>query len=279
MFVQKFFIMTITHSNTAFRICAKSLFDMIVILVVVGIGAGTLGSMIGIGGGIIITPALTFLGFQPTQAASSSLVAVAFSSASSAAVYSKQGRIHYRIAFKISMLAIIGAITGAFLSREVSLEFFKISFAILLVLAGTYFMYKNSVIREKYKRKSQSIPLHLLFYSGSFIAGLISSLFGIGGGIVFVPTMVIILGMTILNASATSQLALLITSLAGVFTHTLLGHHNYIDALSLAAGASVGGQIGARISPSVKESILQKLFSVSLILIAAKLIFDAVYKA
>jgi uncharacterized membrane protein YfcA len=253
---------------------------MVVILVIVGIGAGTLGSMVGIGGGIIIAPALTFLGFQPTQIASSSLVAVAFSSASSSTVYSKQGRIHYKIALKISALAIIGAITGAFLSRVVSLEFFKIYFAILLVLTGTYLMHRNSVIREKHKRESQlqSIRPRLLFYSSTFIAGIISSLFGIGGGIIFVPAMVIILGLTILNASATSQLALLITSVAGVFTHTILGHHNYIDALSLAVGASVGGQIGPRISPTVKESILQKLFSISLIVIAAKLIFDAVYK-
>jgi uncharacterized protein len=117
-----------------------------------------------------------------------------------------------------------------------------------------------------------------LFYSGAFSAGIISSLFGVGGGIIFVPMMVIILRMKMLKASPTSQLILLMTSLAGMFTHVILGHPDYNQSIALVVGSFIGAQIGSRLLPYAKESILQKLLFISLLAVAAKLIFDSVYK-
>ena len=252
--------------------------DIIIILIVIGLGAGTLGSMIGIGGGIIMTPALTFIGLIPSHIASTSLIAVTSASVSSTIAYSKQKRIDYRVGLKMAALSIPGAITGAFLSSAISIESFKLYFAILLMLTGTYIAYKNSIIKENPDTKSKSMSFNLLFYAGSFAAGIISSLFGVGGGIVFVPMMIIILGMAMLKAGPTSQLTLLITSLAGVFTHAMLGHQDYVYAISLSAGAFVGGHLGARLSRCIKESMLQKILSISLIAVAVKLIFDFIYK-
>jgi uncharacterized protein len=254
------------------------LIDIIIILIIIGLGAGTLGSMIGVGGGIIMTPALAFIGLIPSHIASTSLIAVTSTSVSSTIAYSKQKRIDYRVGLKMAALSIPGAITGAFLSSEISTGSFKVYFAILLTLTGIYIAYRNSIIKEKPDTKSKSMSFYLMFCAGSFGAGIISSLFGVGGGIVFVPMMVIILGMAMLRAGPTSQLTLLITSLAGVFTHTILGHSDYIYAISLSAGAFVGGQIGARLSCCIKESILQKILSISLIAVAVKLIFDFIYK-
>jgi len=234
--------------------------------------------MIGVGGGIIMTPALAFIGLIPSHIASTSLIAVTSTSVSSTIAYSKQKRIDYRVRLKMAALSIPGAIIGAFLSSEISTGSFKVYFAILLTLTGIYIAYRNSIIKEKPDTESKSMSFYLLFYAGSFGAGIISSLFGFGGGIVFVPMMVIILGMAMLRAGPTSQLTLLITSLAGVFTHAILGHSDYIYAISLSAGAFVGGQIGARLSRCIKESILQKILSISLIAIAVKLIFDFIYK-
>ena len=85
--------------------------------------------------------------------------------------------------------------------------------------------------------------------------------------------MVILLRMTMLISGPTS-LTLLITSFAGVFTHVILGHPDYNHAISLAVGAFIGGQIGARLSRYVKENILQNLLSISLIGVAVNLLFD-----
>jgi len=116
--------------------------------------------------------------------------------------------------------------------------------------------------------------MHLLFYIGSFTAGVISSLFGIGGGIIFVPLMVIVLGISMFRAGPNSQLALLITSIVGVITYSLLGHTNYIDGILLATGALIGGYIGARLSGHVREDVLQILLSISLIGVAIKFLLD-----
>ena len=251
------------------------MFGIIIVLIMIGLGAGTLGSMIGVGGGLFMTPALTFMGFTPAQIASTSLIAVTSTSVSSTIEYSRQKRIDYRIGLKIAALAIPGAIIGAFLTSKISIEYFKIYFAIVLMLIGLYIAYKNSIIKEKPNKKLKlTIPFHILLYIGSFVAGIISSLFGIGGGIIFVPMMIILLRMAMLRAGPTSQLTLLITSLTGMSTHVILGHPDYIDGISLAVGAFIGGQIGARLSPCVKESILQKLLSITLIGVGIKLLFD-----
>ena len=252
--------------------------DTAVILVIIGLGAGTIGSMIGIGGGILMTPALTFMGLTPANIASTSLIAVASTSASSTVEYSKQKRIDYKLGLKMATLSIPGAIIGAFLSSEISLEYFKAYFAIILIFTGLYIIYRNSVLKVKPDTKPKSTFFYLLFFVGSFTAGIISSLFGIGGGIIFVPMMVILLRMTMLISGPTSQLTLLITSFAGVFTHVILGHPDYNHAISLAVGAFIGGQIGARLSRYVKENILQNLLSITLIGVAVKLLFDFMNK-
>ncbi|MBV9177831.1 MAG: sulfite exporter TauE/SafE family protein [Nitrososphaeraceae archaeon] len=229
--------------------------------------------MVGVGGGTLIIPILTVMGLEPSQIASTSLIAVTSTGISSTIEYSRQKRIDYLVGLKIAALAIPGAIIGAFLSSYISFEHFKVYFAIILILTGLYIIYRNSILKER-RKKTNSKSMHLLFYVGSFTAGIISSLFGIGGGIIFVPLMVILLRVSMFRAGPNSQLALLITSLVGVFTHSLLGHTNYVYGILLAIGALTGGYIGARLSRHVREGVLQILLSTSLIGVAVKLLLD-----
>lgn len=86
-------------------------------LIIVGLSAGTLGSMLGVGGGIIMVPALTFLNLPPTQAASTSLIAVMSTSISSTIEYSRQRRIDYALGLEMAACAIPGGVLGAILSE------------------------------------------------------------------------------------------------------------------------------------------------------------------
>ena len=252
------------------------MFDIIttiIILVTVGLGAGTLGSMLGVGGGVIMVPALTLMGLPPTQAASTSLIAVTSTSVSSTIEYSRQKRIDYRLGIKLAGFAIPGGVIGAFLSSGISQESFKLYFGILMILVGIYILYRNSILKEGIARK-QSIGLLSVVYAATFGAGIISSLFGVGGGVIFVPAMLLALGMTMQRAAPTSQLTLLMTSLAGVLTHAFLLHPDYLQALALSAGAFAGAQIGARISRTAKEVLLRRLLGLVLIGVAVKFIYD-----
>jgi len=252
------------------------LFDpitIIVILIGVGLGAGTLGSMFGVGGGIIMVPALTFLGLPPVQATSTSLIAVASTSVSSTIEYSRQKRIDYRLGLEMAAFAIPGAVLGAILSDYLSAGSFNLYFGILLILTGIYVLYKNSILKDAVAKR-RSMALRVAVFAVTFGAGIISSLFGVGGGVIFVPAMLLVIGLTMQRAAPTSQLVLLTTSIAGVLMHAFLLHPDYLQALALSAGAFAGAQIGARASRTVREILLQRLLGLVLIAMAAKFIFD-----
>jgi hypothetical protein len=220
-----------------------------------------------------MVPALTFLGLPPAQTASTSLIAVTSTSVSSTIEYSRQKRIDYRLGIEMSAFAIPGAVLGAYLSDYLSTDSFRLYFGILLMLTGIYVLYKNSILRDSAAKK-RSAALRAAIFAAAFGAGIISSLFGVGGGIIFMPAMLLVLGLTMQRAAATSQLTLMVTSLAGVITHALLFHPDYLHALALSAGAFAGAQIGARASRAAKEVLLQRLLGLVLIAVAAKLVID-----
>jgi uncharacterized membrane protein YfcA len=244
-----------------------------IVLIIVGLGAGTLGSMLGVGGGIIMGPALTFIGLPPYQIAATSLFAVTANSISSTIAFSRQKRIEYRRGLVLASGAIPGAVVGTFISSTISEPNFKLGFGILLMAVGFYVSFKSTILKEK---EGHKVPLvqHLAIFAITFGAGLISSLFGVGGGVVFVPVMLLIYRMMIHKATATSQLALMITSFAGIITHAALGHPDYLYAVVLSAGAVVGAQLGARWSKNAKAAFLQKMLGAVLIVVAITFILE-----
>ncbi|MCS5528912.1 MAG: sulfite exporter TauE/SafE family protein [Nitrosopumilus sp.] len=241
-------------------------------LILLGFAAGILGSMIGLGGGIVVVPVLTFLGFPPTVAASNSLFAALSNSIASTISYSRQKRIEYFLGLKLGLLAIPGTILGAIISTDIAPDIFKILFGFVLVASAIYiFLRKQIESREKIISKQM-----IIFAIGSsFFAGIISSFFGIGGGIIFVPLMVVGMGMSMKKAAPTSQLILFFASLSGVIVHSVLGHPDFLQAGFLAIGSFFGGLVGAKLSLSVKERNLKILVSVVILIAAGKLFFDS----
>jgi hypothetical protein len=244
----------------------------VLILIVVSFGAGTLGALLGLGGGFIIVPALTFMSFNPYQIASTSLFAVFATSASSTLAYARQRRINYSLGIRFALIAIPGAIIGAYISDFITMESFKLYFALVLIGTSVYIFRKSELTKEH--KGSHSPAVMALCYAASFLAGILSSLFGIGGGVIFVPLMVVLLGMSMHVSAPTSQFIFLISSVAGLASHVVLGHPDYLLALVLVAGAFAGAQLGAKLSLRIKEKLLQRLLSISLLAVAAKFIID-----
>ena len=242
-------------------------------LIPLGFAAGILGSMIGLGGGIIVVPVLTFLGFPPTVAASNSLFAALSNATASTISYSKQKRIEYYLGLKLGLLSIPGTVLGAIISTDVAPNIFKILFGFVLIASAAYIF-----LRKKIETKEKTISKQMIVFAigASFFAGIISSFFGIGGGIIFVPLMVVGMGMAMKKAAPTSQMILLFASLSGVIVHSLLGHPDFIQAGMLSIGSFIGGLVGARLSIDIKERYLQILVTVVILIAAAKLFFDSV---
>ena len=242
-------------------------------LIPLGFAAGILGSMIGLGGGIIVVPVLTFLGFPPTAAASNSLFAALSNAIASTISYSKQKRIEYSIGWRLGLLSIPGTVLGAIISTDAAPNIFKILFGLVLVASAVYIFLRKRIKRSDKQLSKQMIVLAV---GASFFAGVISSFFGIGGGIIFVPLMVVGMSIAMKRAAPTSQMILLFASLSGVITHSLLGHPDFLQAGFLAIGSFIGGLVGARLSVEIKERYLQILVSVVILIAAAKLFFDSV---
>jgi len=241
-------------------------------LIPLGFAAGLLGSIIGLGGGIIIVPVLTFFGFSPALAASNSIFAVFSNAIASSISYAKQRRIEYSIGLKLGLLSIPGTVVGAFISSEITPSIFKILFALILISASIYIFFKRKIEQKNYNLSKQ---IMILAIGASFVAGIISGLFGVGGGIIFVPLMVVAMGLSMKNAAPTSQFILLFASGSALVTHTILGHPDFYQALLLATGAFVGGLVGARLSLEIKENSLKILISIVMIAVAVKLFIDS----
>jgi len=241
-------------------------------LIPLGFAAGVLGSIVGLGGGIIAVPAMTFAGFPPSLAASTSLFAAFSNSVASTISYARQKRVEFAIGIKLGLMCIPGTILGAFISDVMTPSIFQILFAFILIASAIYIFIKRAVDEKPYNKTA----LMMIFSAGaSFFAGIISSLFGIGGGIVFVPLMVIGIGIPMRRAAPTAQLILMFASLSGLLVHSALGHPDYLQALLLAIGAFAGGMLGARLSLEIKERKLKILVTVVLLAAAIKLIIDS----
>ena len=100
-------------------------------------------------------------------------------------------------------------------------------------------------------------------------------MFGIGGGIVFVPLMVIVIGLSMKLAAPTSQFILIFASASGMIVHAILGHADFYQALLLAGGAFVGGFVGSRLSLEVEETKLKIIVSIVIVAAAIKLFIDS----
>ncbi|TLX83922.1 MAG: sulfite exporter TauE/SafE family protein [Thaumarchaeota archaeon] len=241
-------------------------------LLPLGFVAGIIGSMIGLGGGFVIVPVLTFFGFSPTLAASNSLFAAFSNAVASSTSYAKQKRIIYSVGLKLALLSIPGTILGAYISDEISSSLFKMLFAIVLIGSSVYIYARRKMESKEYNLSKQ---IMVLAVGTSFFAGIISSLFGIGGGTVFVPLMVIAIGLSMRLAAPTSQFILMFAAASGMIIHSILGHPDYYQAGLLSAGSFAGGILGSKLSLRVEERKLRLLVTIVLIITAIKLFIDA----
>ena len=241
-------------------------------LIPLGFIAGILGSIIGFGGGTIIVPVLTFVGFPPTLAVGNSLFAAFSNSVASTTMYAKQKRIEYSLGWKLGLMSVPGTILGAIISSDLSPMIFKILLALVLLSSASYIL-----LKRKIEEKPIDVSRMLLIFSAgaSFFSGVIASLFGVGGGIIFVPLMVVVLGLSMKRAAPTSQFILMFTCFSGLIVHSILGHPDYYQALLLSIGAFAGGILGARLSLEIKEKKLKIIVIIVIVVAAIKLIIDS----
>ena len=268
----------------------------IVEFVLLGLFSGTYGAMVGAGGGFIIVPLLLlFFGFTAQQASGTSLAVVFFSAVSGTLALVKQGRIDYQTGWRSALATIPGRLIGPFLVSLFPTNLFKAVFGLLLIVLAVFLNLRPDPSQAKlaalsdahlpsgYVRRSLTDARGIGYTYAfnlrngiilSFFIGFLSSLLGIGGGIVHVPAMVFLFGFPAHLAAATSQFALVFTSLVGSLGHFSQGNILLLPMAAMAVGAVVGARVGATIAGRVKGPIIVRFLSLALVLAGLRLIYD-----
>jgi uncharacterized protein len=253
----------------------------VLIAFMVSLVAGLIGSMVGIGGGIINAPYLSFLNYSPSQISSTSLIAVFFTSISSSYHYIRKGLTEKKIGMILAFSSIPGTFIGVYLSNYFTLSEYRFYFALVLITTSVYLLFRSKILGQEkripylsYNDNHLNSTRLLILVIFSLLAGTLSSSFGIGGGIIFVPCLIILLGYNMKKASTTSQFALIFTSLSGLTLFVIDGKPDYYMGLILSVGSIIGGTAGSMLTGRMKSDLLLKMFSIILLVVSIKLIYD-----
>lgn len=261
----------------------------------IGIGAGFYGSMVGLGGGFVVVPMLLLLyHLGPQQTVGTSLAVVFLNAVSGTLAFARQRRIDYKTGIKFGLATLPGAVLGAYAANFLSPRVFSFIFGVLLVGVAIFL-----VVRPKAEAKvtpglscapllSHSYVTRTVVDANgkvfryvfrerlgvviSFFVGFISSILGIGGGIIHVPAMVYLFSFPVHIATATSMFILGISSMAGSAFHFALGHVLYLPALAIGVGAILGAQGGARLSQRLKAEWLIRALSPAFLFAGVRLL-------
>jgi uncharacterized membrane protein YfcA len=250
-------------------------------LSVLGIAVGMFGTIVGVGGGFILVPLLMIVyKATPPIAVGTSLCIVALNAISGSISYARQKRIDYRTGMLFALGTIPGAIAGASLIDYISIAAFDVGFGVFMMVMAAYMTMKPSVQRESggsspslefdpSRRIQYNLPMGMFV---SFVVGFLSSLAGIGGGLVHVPAMIYLFHFPTFIAVSTSHFILAISTTVGAASHISLGHVLWDKVPSLGIGVIIGAQIGARLSHRIHTQIIVRGLAVAVVIAAIRLI-------
>lgn len=281
---------------------------LVAALALLGIVAGTLGALLGIGGGVLLVPALVLLfGVAPHAAVAASLVGVVATSTATGTVHVGSGVANMRLGMALEIATTIGGMTGAFLASHFSPAVLAGAFGGLLAvvafllgrgrdpehdgrpkggaserpsvsgweahgaLAGAYYDARSQRLVHYRARR---VPLGALV---SLLAGIVSGLLGVGGGFLKVPAMSLAMGIPIRVAAATSNFMIGVTALASLVIYLQRGFVDPPLVGPLVLGITVGSFAGVRIGARVAPRALRLVMAAVLALVAVEMIVKAAH--
>ncbi|WP_412066987.1 sulfite exporter TauE/SafE family protein [Paenibacillus sp. alder61] len=263
----------------------------------IAILAGIVGSILGLGGGIIVTPALTLLfGVDINHAIGASIISVIATSSGSAVAYLRDRITNLRVGMFLEIATTVGAITGAFLGALIAPQFLYFIFALLLLYSA------YAMIKKGKEEIPVGVPLHPVaeklglqgeyydkavgknvaynvdrVYEGFGVmygAGVVSGLLGIGSGSFKVMAMDVFMKMPLKVSTATSNFMMGVTAAASAGIYLLRGDIIPVISAPVALGVLVGATVGSRIMQRLKSKTIRKLFVPVMVYIACQMIYQ-----
>lgn len=246
-----------------------------------GLGAGFLGSILGLGGGIFIIPALTLVfGIPIKTAIATSLVCVIATSSGAANLYVKSGWADIRLGMTLELGTTCGAIVGGLIAGLVTPKTLSLVFSLLLLYAAVSMIVKKEKphcqptdFSERGTIPEYRVKNYPLGILGSFFAGNLSGLLGVGGGVIKVPLMYLGMGIPLKVATATSNFMIGVTAAASCFIYYYRGDISLVVAAATVCGVFIGAILGSRALPLIGTFWLKRVFVIILVYLWAKMMF------
>jgi uncharacterized membrane protein YfcA len=240
-------------------------------LVLVGLGlvTGLLSGLFGLGGGFLLVPALAWLGWPIKSAIGTSLFYVAVIGVSGAYQHLRARNVDLRFVGWFAAAALPAAPLGALASAYASDGWLTLAFGVFL--AGVALSMLHARAEGQAEQTPPTVPATLALGG---VVGTLSGLFGVGGGLLFVPAQVTLFAIPIKRAIGNSLAGVLLTGIAGTLTHLALGHVDWREGAFLVVGGLVGLTGGTRLLRVTPGPLVRRALMVFLLLIAAQMIWS-----
>jgi uncharacterized membrane protein YfcA len=272
---------------------------ILLVLAAAGFGAGVFGSLLGLGGGVLIVPLLTFgFGLPFREAVGVSLVCVIVTSSAAAGVYLERHLANMRLGMLLEVFTVSGALVGGLVAFLLPDRVLAGLFAILLVYTGVTMMLRGATARgdagpvvaaEGPAGPAEAAgafraalggpgyrPARLgVGIAGSLFAGMVSALLGVGGGIVKVPLMHLVMGIPLKVATATSNFMIGVTGAASAIVYLMRGGIDPLVVGPTAVGVFAGAMVGSRVAQRIELRLLRLLFAAVVALTALQMALRA----
>lgn len=267
----------------------------LLVVALTSFGAGTLGAMLGLGGGVILVPVLTvFLGVDIRTAIGASIISVIATSSGAAATYVRDHLTNLRIGMFLEMGTTTGAVTGAFVAGLISVRVLYIIFAVVMAYSS-YMMFRKRHQEQPEGVQSDALakrlrlggsyydvasqctvqynPTNTLLGLGlHYIAGIVSGLLGIGSGALKVPAMDIAMKLPIKVSSATSNFMIGVTAAASAGLYFMRGQIDPFIAGPVAVGVLSGAMMGTRFMIHSRGKVIRLILVGLLAVLAAQML-------
>lgn len=238
---------------------------------------GSFGALMGIGGGLLMIPIFLFvLNYPAQQTIGTSLFIVFLNALSGTIAYLYQKKIFQHAAIRFGIATIPGAFLGGYAAQYFTGTGFSLAFGTFLILMSILIALKSvpKGTSEEFDEKTFQYNSSLGIVS-SIGVGFLSSILGVGGGLIHVPLMIYLLNFPTHIATATSTCILAISSFSGVISHFMLGHVLWIPAICIGGGAILGAQIGAKMAKKTKARVIVHVLAVLIFSMGIKFVLTS----
>jgi hypothetical protein len=265
----------------------------------ISVAAGGLGSLLGLGGGIIVVPALTLLlGIDIRYAIGASIVSVIATSSGAAAAYVRERMTNLRVAMLLEMATTSGALSGAYLAGVIAGRWLYVIFGLLMAVSGIEMLRKHREVvaaRVPPDPLADHLRLHQAYYDEAlgcqvtyrvthtrlglalmYLAGVVSGLLGIGSGVLKVPAMDLAMRLPIKVSSATSNFMIGVTAAASAGVYFARGDIDPFVAAPVAAGVLLGATAGSRLLGRLESRVIRVVFVVVLFGVALEMLWKGI---